>query len=241
MNFMAPQIAHSPAHRLWTGFIGALLDAYFTLYHRWRIEGLEHVPAHGPALLIVNHVSTLEPVAVFPLSRRLGFVPGETIFMVGKRELFENPWLARLCRSLGMFPLDRERTDPAAMRAILAIIKAGHMIAIAPEGTRSVTGRLQAFQPVLAKLAIARRLPILPVGVIGAEKAMPVGAKFPKPLPIVMRAGPLFELSEFYDRSLSDADIVRAAAVMRAHVAELLPEWMRELPPPEAARRFTVV
>lgn len=238
---MAAQYANSPAHRLWTGFIGALLDAYFTLYHRWRIEGLEHVPTHGPALLIVNHVSMLEPVAVFPLSRRLGLVPGETIFMVGKRELFENPLLARLCRSLGMFPLDRERIDPAAMRSMLAIIKAGHMIAIAPEGTRSATGRLQAFQPVLAKLAIARRLPILPVGVIGAEKAMPIGAKVPRPRSFVMRAGPLFELAEFYDKELGDADFARAAGVMRAHVAELLPEWMRELPPPEAARRFTVV
>ncbi len=238
---MTAKIESSLAQRLWTGFIGALLDLYFTIYHRWRIEGIQHVPTHGPALVIVNHVSTLEAIAVFPLARRIGQTPGVTIFMIGKRELFENPWLARLCRSLGMFPLDRERIDPTAMRTMLGIIKAGHMIAIAPEGTRSPTGQLQAFQPGLAKLAITRRLPILPVGVIGAEKAMPVGAKFPRPWSFVMRAGPVFELSEFYDKNLTDADIARAASVMRAHVAELLPAWMRELPPPEAARRFTVL
>ncbi|MGE5265118.1 MAG: hypothetical protein ACM3S0_17190, partial [Acidobacteriota bacterium] len=88
------------------------------------------------------------------------------------------------------------------------------------------------FQPVLAKIAVTRRIPILPVGAFGAEQAMPVGSLFPRPVPIVLRFGPIFELSEFYDRPLTEEQVAQAACVMRAHVAELLPEWMRELPTP---------
>ncbi|MBI5879347.1 MAG: 1-acyl-sn-glycerol-3-phosphate acyltransferase [Chloroflexi bacterium] len=237
---MTGKIENTLSHRLWTGFIGGLLDIYFTVFHRWRVEGVDNIPAHGPALLIINHVSSLEPVAAFPLCLRLKQAPGVTVFIAAKRELFNRPWLARICRSLGLFPLDRERIDPAAVRTILGILKDGHMLAIAPEGTRSSNGQLQAFQPVLAKLAATRRVPILPVGVIGAEKAMPVGARLPKPVQIIIRVGPVFELSEFYGKQMTDEEQVQAAMVMRAHVAELLPEWMRELPPPEAARRFTV-
>ncbi|MEW5720693.1 MAG: hypothetical protein AB1817_18860, partial [Chloroflexota bacterium] len=63
-------------------------------------------------------------------------------------------------------------------------------------------------------------------------KAMPIGAKFPHPAPITVRFGPIFELSEFYNVDLTDELADRASWVMRAHVAELLPEWMRQVPPP---------
>jgi 1-acyl-sn-glycerol-3-phosphate acyltransferase len=98
---------------------------------------------------------------------------------------------------------------------------------------------LQEFQPVLAKIAVSRHIPILPVAASGAERAMPVGSPFPRPIPITLRFGPVFELSEFYDRPLTEEQVAQAACVMRAHVAELLPEWMRELPPhsPRAEER----
>jgi 1-acyl-sn-glycerol-3-phosphate acyltransferase len=131
-----------------------------------------------------------------------------------------------------MFPIDRERFDMVAMRTLLNVLRDNKMIAIAPEGTRSPTGKLQAFQPVVAKIAITRRVPILPAAAIGSEQALPVGAKFPHPKPITIRFGPIFELSEFYNIELTDEIADRASWVMRAHVAELLPEWMREVPPP---------
>jgi len=83
-------------------------------------------------------------------------------------------------------------------------------------------------------------VPVLPVGIIGAAEAMPVGAKLPRPKQITVRFGAPFELSAYYGRHLSEDELKAAAAEMRAHVAALLPEWMRELPPAETARRFTV-
>lgn len=225
-----PQV--SLRRRVYFEIVKDLFGAYYKLYHRLRIEGAEHIPEHGPLFIVINHLSFLEPFALGVALVGHGILPGTHFYTVSKKELFRFPPAAALWRTFSWFPIDRERTDMAAMRTMLSVLRSGKMVAIAPEGTRSPTGQLQAFQPVIAKIAISRRIPILPVGASGSEKAMPVGAKFPRPYPIVLRFGPVFELSEFYAVELTDELADRASWVMRARIAELLPEWMRQVPPP---------
>ena len=217
--------------RVYVGTVKNVLAAYYKLYHHLRIEGAEHIRAQGPLFVTINHISILEPFALGIALVNRGVFPGAHFRTVSKKELFQFPPLAAFLSSIGMFPIDRERFDMTAMRTLLNVLRENKIIAIAPEGTRSPTGRLQAFQPVVAKIAITRRVPILPVGASGSEQAMPIGAKFPRPAPITVRFGPIFELSEFYNVELTDEVADRASWVMRARVAELLPEWMREVPP----------
>ncbi|MBM3131405.1 MAG: 1-acyl-sn-glycerol-3-phosphate acyltransferase [Chloroflexi bacterium] len=218
--------------RAYTKLVANLFGAYYKLYHHLRVQGAEHIRAQGPLFIVINHISALEPFALGVALADYGVLPGIHYWTVSKKELFQVPLIAAFIRSLGMFPIDRERFDMVAMRTLLNVLRDNKIVAIAPEGTRSPTGKLQAFQPVVAKIAITRRVPILPAAAIGSEKAMPVGAKFPHPKPITIRFGPIFELSEFYNTELTDEIADRASWVMRAHVAELLPEWMREVPPP---------
>lgn len=219
------------ARRMYIRFVKSVFGAYFHFYHHLRIEGTEYIPDHGPLFATINHVSFLEPFALGIAMVERGVYPGIDIWTVAKKELFESPPLASFFRTIGFFPIDREHSDMPAMRTMLNFLRQNKMIAVAPEGTRSPTGQLQEFQPVLAKIAVSRHIPILPVAASGAERAMPVGSPIPRPIPITLRFGPVFELSEFYDRPLTEEQVARAACVMRAHVAELLPEWMRELPP----------
>lgn len=220
-------------------FFLALLGAlYFRVYHRWRREGLENVPAHGPLIVIINHISMLDVLALGVALMRRGLFPGTHLFTVAKRELFHYPLLGVLLPLIGMFPLHRGRIDLQAMRTVISVFRENKMLGIAPEGARSVTGRLQLFQPVVAKIAITRRVPILPVGIIGTDCAAPIGFKIPNPVPITLRFGPVFELSEYYDRELTPQALDDAAWRMRAHVAELLPEWMRVLPSEQTGSRF---
>ncbi len=221
-----------PLGRAYVRVVAACLAAYFGIYHRLTVEGEENIPRCGPLLFLINHVSLLEPFAAGSILMNRGIWPREHFYAVGKKELFAFPPAAWFLRSLGLFPIDRERADMAAMRNMLTMLRENKIVGIAPEGTRSPTGKLQAFQPVVAKIAISRRVPILPVGVIGAEKAMPVGSPFPRPFRITVRFGHVFELSEFYDRELPEALAEQASWMIREHVAALLPEWMRELPPP---------
>lgn len=230
----------SGLHRLWIYFVVGILKVYFKSNHSFRVEGLEHVPKHGPLLVIVNHVSFLEPFALGIALVDGGLMPGENTWTVAKKELMELPLLSRFFKSIGFFPIDREHIDMDAMRTMLNTLKQGEIIALAPEGTRSRSGQLQLMQPVLAKIAISRHVPILPAAAIGSEKALPVGAKFPRHVPITIRFGPVFELSDFYTGKLDDERLKQAAWVMREHIAQLLPEWMRELPSADTARKFTV-
>jgi 1-acyl-sn-glycerol-3-phosphate acyltransferase len=211
---------------------------YLTLYHRCRNEGVEHIPKHGPLLITPNHLSFLDPFAVGVALIDRHLAPGVDFGVAGKEEVFRNPLLAQIGRGMGMFPLHRERLDMAAMRTMLQILNDGKMLGLAPEGTRSPTGHLQLFQPVVAKMVISRHTPILPVGVIGSEKAMPIGMWIPHPVPITVRFGPVFELAEYYDRALTEELLDCAAAQMRTHVAALLPVWMREPPPATVPHRF---
>ena len=218
--------------RTYIAIVKSIFGAYYKLYHHLRVEGAEHIRAQGPLFIIINHISVLEPFALGVALVEHGVLPGVHFWTVSKKELFQFAPFAAFCSSIGMFPIDRERFDMVAMRTLLNVLRESKIIAIAPEGTRSPTGRLHAFQPVVAKIAITRRVPILPAGAIGSEQAMPIGAKLPHPRPITIRFGPIFELSEFYNVKLTDELADRASWVMRAHVAALLPEWMREAPPP---------
>ena len=140
-----------------TSILTNFLGGYLSLYHHCRFEGTEHIPAHGPLMFIVNHVSLIELFAAGYIFMHRGLHAGIDGFTVAKKEAFKVPILRTVIPSLGFFPLDRERVDVSAMRTIVNIFKDGKMLALSPEGTRSPTGHLQAFQPVIAKIAITRR------------------------------------------------------------------------------------
>lgn len=222
----------STSHRIYIQMVKTVLDVYFRFYHHLRVEGAEYIPKGGPVFLTINHVSFLEPFACGVALVNRGLIPGADMWVVAKKELFAVAPLGWFLKSIGMFPIDREHIDLGAMRMMLNLLRDKKMIAIAPEGTRSPTGQLQAFQPVVAKIAVSHRVPILPVAAEGSERALPVGSKFPRPYPVTLHFGPVYELSEFYGLAMSDEQADRASWVMRRHVAELLPEALRQVPAP---------
>lgn len=233
-----PEALDTPGHRRFIRYGAKFFNWLLPTVFHWQVIGTEYVPRVGPLLVTINHLSVMDLPALGCALVNLGWTPGVTMFTISKHELFEKPLLPRLMAQLGMFPVYRNQIDLNAMRTMLSILKRGALLGIAPEGTRSPTGHLQLFQPGVAKLAIQKKLPILPVGLVGMEKVMPIGSKLPHAVPIEIHFGPVYQLSDYYDRELSPEELERAAWDMRAHVADLLPEWMRELPPEDAAVRF---
>lgn len=233
-----PEKLDTPGHRrvltLTARFVFWLIDSYFD----WKVVGLEWIPTTGPLLITINHLSVFDLPTLGSVMIKAGWQPGVNMFTIAKKEVFEKPVLPRFAAQLGMFPVHRNQMDVNAMRTILYIFKRGGALGIAPEGTRSPTGHLQLFQPGVAKLAIQKKIPILPVGLVGMEQVMPIGSKFPRRVPIEIHFAPVYELSAYYDKELTPEILERAAWDMRARIAELLPEWMRELPPADAEIRF---
>jgi 1-acyl-sn-glycerol-3-phosphate acyltransferase len=232
-----PEELARPWHKILLNELAGLGLIIFRGFFRMQVSGLENIPSAGPLFVTTNHLSVMDIPTLGALMIQRGWEPGVNMFTISKQELFQKPILPRLMSILGMFPVYRNQIDLNAMRTMITILKRHAALGIAPEGTRSPTGHLQLFQPGVAKLVIQKRVPILPVGLVGMEKVLPIGARFPRRVPIAVHFGPVYELTEYYDKELTPELVERAAWEMRARVAALLPEWMRELPPADAQAR----
>jgi 1-acyl-sn-glycerol-3-phosphate acyltransferase len=154
--------------------IGPLLRIVF----RPVVEGEEHVPETGPAILASNHLSYADWLFMpLTLSRRVTFV--------AKAEYFTSPgikgWFQRKFFSgAGQVPIDRGGASAAegALSSARGILEAGDLFGIYPEGTRSHDGRLYRGKTGVARLALETKVPVIPVAVLRTDVVAPPGRKF---------------------------------------------------------------
>jgi 1-acyl-sn-glycerol-3-phosphate acyltransferase len=124
---------------------------------------LSKVPAQGPLILVMNHINFMDvPVFYTQLEPR-------PITGFAKAESWDDPLLGWLFRLYGGIPIHRGVADLTALRAGLKALKAGQILAVAPEGTRSGHGRLQRGNAGVVFVALRSGAPLLPVVYYGAE------------------------------------------------------------------------
>jgi 1-acyl-sn-glycerol-3-phosphate acyltransferase len=134
----------------------------FNLFGRFEVKGLEGVPPRGRLLLVANHLSYADPpVLVVSIPRRLWFV--------AKRGLFRHPIFAYFMRIFS-HPMDRSGQDAETLRWMLRMLENEQTIGIFPEGTRS-QGPMKKAGHGVAYVALKSQATILPVGIVGTEKA----------------------------------------------------------------------
>lgn len=126
-------------------------------------DQLARVPAHGPLILVTNHVNLVEiPILYTCLQPR----PLTGLVLAKRWDKFYTRWLLNTC---GAIPLRRGKADFKALRRAVDMLSAGYLVIIAPEGTRSGDGRLQYAHPGVVLLALHSQAPLLPVVWYGAE------------------------------------------------------------------------
>ena len=151
----------------------------------FRIEarGQHHVPATGPALLVSNHLSTLDPPLVgCMLPRHLSFL--------AKAELFRIPLFGALIRRLNARPVRREGADAGALRTALRVLQDGGALLVFPEGTRGEEGVLREAKAGAGMLAVLSGAAVVPVYVSGSGRAWPRGHRLPRPAKVRVTFGP---------------------------------------------------
>jgi len=123
-----------------------------------RIEGREHLPASGAALLASHHESAFDTLVWLTLLPRPCYVL--------KAELLKIPIFGSLVRPAGMIPVDRSG-GAGAVRALARegarAVAEERQLVIFPEGTRAEPGRLLPLQPGIAAMAAATGLRVIPV------------------------------------------------------------------------------
>ncbi|MDD4766190.1 MAG: lysophospholipid acyltransferase family protein [Desulfotomaculaceae bacterium] len=132
------------------------------IVRRWEVQGRENLPAGGGFLLVANHVSYWDPVVVVCAFKR-------KVYYMAKAELFNIPVLAYVLKISGVFPVQRDITDRAAIRTALRLLADGQIVGIFPEGTRSHTGELLKPHLGAAMLAAKAKVPMIPVALIGTR------------------------------------------------------------------------
>jgi 1-acyl-sn-glycerol-3-phosphate acyltransferase len=175
--------------------------------YRPTIEGAENVPHSGAVILAGNHLSFIDSV-VIPI------VAGRPVAFLAKSEYFEGGNLKErmvggILGALGHVPVERAkgRASLAALDVATEVLASGGAFGIYPEGTRSLDGRLHRGHTGVAQLTLTTGAPVVPLALIGTDKMLPKGAKFPRQHPVTIRFGKPLEFSR-YD-GLADSPPVR--------------------------------
>ncbi|MEU5088669.1 lysophospholipid acyltransferase family protein [Streptomyces sp. NPDC021356] len=192
-----------------------LLGPLLRLFFRPRIEGLEHVPETGPAIVAGNHLSFSDHFLMPAILKR-------RITFLAKAEYFTGPGLkgrltAAFFRSAGQIPVDRSGKEAgrAAVREGLGVLGRGELLGIYPEGTRSHDGRLYKGKVGVAVLALKAGVPVIPCAMIGTFEAQPPGRVVPRIHPVVIRFGRPLDFSRY-------AGMEDEKAILRAVTDEIM-------------------
>jgi 1-acyl-sn-glycerol-3-phosphate acyltransferase len=166
------------------------------LFRPW-VEGAEHLPVKGPAILASNHLS-------FSDSFFLPLVAPRPITFLAKSDYFTGKglkgWFSRMFfTGVGQVPVDRSggRASEAAILTGERVLRGGRLLGIYPEGTRSPNGTMYRGKTGLARMALEAKVPIIPVAMINTFEIQPPGTARPRLRRVGVRFGEPLDFSRY--------------------------------------------
>lgn len=174
-------------------FMGPLL----AMLGRPKVEGLEHIPDAGAAILASNHLAVADSFyLVLVVRRRITFLAKAEYFTGKGLKGWFTRWFYTVC---GQVPIDRTDADAAqsALQTAERILGEGKLLGMYPEGTRSPDGRLYKGKTGLARLALQTGVPVIPVAMVGTDVVNPPGSKIWRFGRVTVRIGKPMDFSRF--------------------------------------------
>ena len=204
------------ARRAFRSFAHGLIKLVAKMCVNVTSEGMENFPAHGPLLVVINHLGDADTPAL------ISTLPVTPDALAGI-ELYNLPILGKLMDCYGIIWLHRGRSDTRALRAALDGLAEGRIILIAPEGRYSLTGALEQGTGGAAFLAYRSGAPILPVAITGTENENVYGhiKKFRR-AGVHIKAGKILKLPGQAESRQAAVEL-GTRQIMQA-LADLLPE-----------------
>ncbi|MGN5636289.1 lysophospholipid acyltransferase family protein [Streptomyces sp. AC154] len=192
-----------------------VLGPLLRLFFRPDIEGTEHIPADGAAIIAGNHLSFSDHFLMPAIIKR-------RITFLAKAEYFTGPGVkgrltAAFFRSAGQIPVDRsgKEAGQAAIREGLGVLSRGELLGIYPEGTRSHDGRLYKGKVGVAVMAIKGQVPVVPCAMVGTFEIQPPGKVVPRLKQVTIRFGEPLDFSRY-------AGLENEKAAVRAVTDEIM-------------------
>jgi putative phosphoserine phosphatase/1-acylglycerol-3-phosphate O-acyltransferase len=151
-------------------------------YARFDIDGVDRIPTTGPGIVVANHRSYFDTVAV-----ALTVAPsGRPLRFLGKKEVFDAPIVGQLAKAMGGIRVDRGTGSDEPLKLAARALEAGELVAMMPQGT--IPRGKAFFEPELkgrwgaARLAAMTGAPLIPVGLWGTERVWPRSSRLPNVL-----------------------------------------------------------
>lgn len=221
----------NPAFRFGAGVLRPILN--LIVKRDWR--GAEKLPKSGPAIVVCNHLSYLDPLTFTHFLYNNGRAPR----YLGKESVFRIPIIGAIIKAAGQIPVYRESKDAAkGFEHAIAVLKAGHLLGVYPEGTLT---RDENLWPMKAKTGVARLalltgVPVYPCASWGPQEVLPPYGKkiklFPRTKVSVVMGDPV-DLSPWKGRESDPAAIEEAADRIMDRITELLEGLRGEKAPAE--------
>ncbi|MBI3454084.1 MAG: AMP-binding protein [Rhodospirillales bacterium] len=192
--------------------------ALMRLVFRLRVDGRENLPTAGPYIVVANHLSDLDPLA---LASAMGLRRLQNLWWSGDGgRLFDRRAGRALARAAHIFRAD-DRAPAATLAYADAVLAEGRALAWFPESWRSPDGALQRFLPGIGHILLRRPVPVVPVRITGTFEALPRHRRLPRPTPISIVFGPAID-----PRTLGGGDATAQA------IADALHDVIAALPGP---------
>jgi len=165
-------------YRVCAGLVSGLSKVLF----RPTVTGAENIPLEGPVIIAPIHRSNVDFALTLFISKR-------KVFFMAKDSLFKVPLLGPLITHLGAFPIHRGSADRESMAHSEAVLRQGHALVLFPEGTRKEGRQVAPLHDGAMFVAARTGAKVVPVGIGGSDRAMPKGAKLPRPAKIRIVVG----------------------------------------------------
>lgn len=183
-----------------------------------EVNGLENVPRKGPFIIAANHESYMDHLII--MSSLVPYL-NKKVHHLAKKEHFSNPIKSMWHRWAGAIPIDRQAGGKEALMWAVKALKKGKIIAMHPEGTRTLTGKLQRGKTGAARLALAAKAPVLPIGLIGTFKILPKGKYIPKLRKATMNIGKPMYFDKYYNKRVTKKMLREITTSIMKKIAKL--------------------
>ena len=179
--------------------------------------GLENLPKDGPFILAPNHSSYIEHLMIGSL-----VIPqlNRKLHALAKKEHFNNTLEALWHRYLAAIPLDRSKGE-GALETAVGYLRKGSIIIIYPEGTRTLTGKLQRGKTGVARLALQAHVPVVPVGIIGTFDILPKGKIIPRCRRASLHFGKPLSFEKGYGKPITRKLLRKTTTTIMKEIAKL--------------------
>ncbi len=183
-----------------------------------KVNGLENISRKGHFIITANHSSYMDHLIIGSI---ITSYLDKKICWLAKKEHFDT-FLQRVWHNyVGAVPLDRESGGKETLRFAVKALKQNKIIAIYPEGTRTLNGKIQKAKTGAARLALLSKAPVLPIGLIGTFKILPKGKYIPKMHKAVMNIGKPMHFPEYYNKKINKKILNGVTTKIMKEIAKL--------------------